>query len=180
MGGCREGVGGGRSTARSRGTTQPSVREGPLLRLWLLRGERPVSARRASPADVKACSLGRQRAVRYLWPSRAEGLQQDIEAHLLKLRATEVPVRLDGRRCDDLGRGVGPAGFTAPAYPGSLPFSGNWECRKWLDEGGWRKLRGSAPDRPNRSAALLTCRSGIAIALTSDVRSGTYRGRRVE
>src|SRR3954468_23441639 len=37
--GCREGVGGGRSTDRAVRTTQPPVREGPLLRSRVVSGK---------------------------------------------------------------------------------------------------------------------------------------------
>src|SRR6266704_6769534 len=40
----REGVGGGRSTARADGTTEPAAREGPLLRSCVTHREGPVSA----------------------------------------------------------------------------------------------------------------------------------------
>src|ERR1035437_7539968 len=42
--GCWVGVGGGRTTARADGTTQPAVREGPLLRSCVTYREGPVSA----------------------------------------------------------------------------------------------------------------------------------------
>jgi hypothetical protein len=43
--GCRVGVGGGRSTDRAERTTEPPVREGPLLRSCVTHREGPVSAR---------------------------------------------------------------------------------------------------------------------------------------